>query len=143
MALLAQAAALAVLFVLGLAVGNWGSWLALVAIAVVYAAAGEPIRLGRHWLCRLEWSLGFGWCGITAVFLGADRGETNAAELVAIPMTMFPYGIGIGFATWLLIETAVLVSRLRRPRQGSCPWCGYDLAGLGDGAACPECGKHQ
>ncbi len=30
---------------------------------------------------------------------------------------------------------------LRRAREGACPACGYDRAGLAAGAACPECGK--
>ena len=30
---------------------------------------------------------------------------------------------------------------LRRVREGACPACGYDRAGLAAGAVCPECGK--
>ena len=29
---------------------------------------------------------------------------------------------------------------LRRAREGACPACGYDRAGLAAGAVCPECG---
>ena len=29
---------------------------------------------------------------------------------------------------------------LRRVREGACPACGYDRAGLAAGAVCPECG---
>ena len=138
-AALTQAAALAVLFMLGLAERNGRSWIAFVAIGIVYVAAGQSIRLARHWMWRLEWSLGFGWCAVAAVFLGADRGETNAAGLV-IPVMVFPYGAGIGLATWLLVEAALLVSRLRRPRRGHCAACNYNLTGLAPDTRCPECG---
>ncbi len=30
---------------------------------------------------------------------------------------------------------------LRRVREGGCPACGYDRAGLAAGSLCPECGK--
>lgn len=44
-------------------------------------------------------------------------------------------------ACWLLAP--VLVYALRPPRKipaGLCQTCGYDRAGLAEGAACPECG---
>jgi hypothetical protein len=44
----------------------------------------------------------------------------------------------------LLLAGAALVRWLRAwlwRRSGRCPSCGYHLAGLGSGEACPECGK--
>lgn len=47
------------------------------------------------------------------------------------------YAMGVGGVWW----GAVFVRRVRRRRAGRCVRCGYDLAGLSQTAACPECGR--
>jgi hypothetical protein len=42
---------------------------------------------------------------------------------------------------WALLATPGAIKRWRRKRRGACLACGYDLRGLGDAAACPECGR--
>lgn len=46
---------------------------------------------------------------------------------------------------WILLAIAGALTawawRLDRPRSGRCAQCGYDLRGLSDAAACPECGR--
>ena len=45
-------------------------------------------------------------------------------------------------AWWVLLSGAFIRAALRR-RRGLCPRCGYDRAGLAEGAACPECGAGE
>lgn len=47
-------------------------------------------------------------------------------------------------AMWYVVRGLVSGVRARRRRsQGSCGGCGYSLAGLGQGSACPECGASR
>lgn len=56
---------------------------------------------------------------------------------------------GCIFPTWSAFLAAGIPTGLlwwwdrRRPRAGMCVKCGYDLAGLPAGAACPECGTDR
>ena len=61
-------------------------------------------------------------------------------------------GFGVNFNVWSVpavvggVGIAVLLWSgrvMRRVRAGCCKGCGYDLAGLGVGAVCPECGKGE
>jgi hypothetical protein len=74
----------------------------------------------RHWFWWFEEDSvdGWGWSGV----------------FVAIPLWVVWVAIGV--------PTALLWHRDRRYRfgPGHCPNCGYSLAGLAAGAACPECG---
>jgi hypothetical protein len=63
----------------------------------------------------------------------------------SLPTRILPVGFALNtlyYATVLLgvVEGVAFARRVRRGK-GRCPACGYDRAGLAEGAGCPECGR--
>ena len=80
------------------------------------------LYVSRHSFQRLLWSL--------------DHSGNQVGWTVIVPFwqLVIPTMAAALFA-WL-----VDAKYLRRAREGACPACGYDRAGLAAGVVCPECG---
>ena len=82
---------------------------------------------------RKQWHAAF---GVACVSTGDLR---PSGPYVGVWMLLWPVALAL-----TSIATAVLWSGARARRRamiGCCRACGYSLAGLGKGSACPECGK--
>ncbi|MFT3683977.1 MAG: hypothetical protein QM783_03445 [Phycisphaerales bacterium] len=55
-----------------------------------------------------------------------------------VMVLLYPFAIAAGICGVLMVRSG---RRARRVSGGLCERCGYDLAGLGAGVGCPECGK--
>lgn len=69
-----------------------------------------------------------------------------STDRARLPLRPVWAGLLVDVAVWGLVCYAAVfawsdVRRWRRVRGGRCVGCGYDLRGLGDGTACPECGS--
>ncbi len=101
---------------------------------------------GLPWRCvhRIEWT-SQGGCIIDTI---AQRGGIRYGKFSDDTLPWLPEWVGLAGDTavwgtpWL--GMFVLVARWKRSRRverGLCPACGYSLAGLPAGSACPECGN--
>jgi hypothetical protein len=107
-----------------------------------------PVSYARN--IAIGWPLlAFSMDGKTSSFHGYHGGREFAAHPVRTLSVLAWRTIPLGFALDSLIWGACLAGivggprlliRARRRRRGACAGCGYDLRGLADGAACPECG---
>ena len=80
---------------------------------------------------RRTYSRGFYWKQEIYVF--SSRLTTFASIVLwPIPLLLLPPAA-------LLLRSGIVARR--RAMTGKCKVCGYDLAGLGECAKCPECGK--
>ena len=84
-------------------------------------------------LVHAQWrSRPAGWAWLPG-WRGSGLGEMG----LSIPL----WCLAAPFA-WFAVSTEVRHGRrLKREQIGKCLKCGYDRAGLAEGAACPECGK--
>jgi hypothetical protein len=65
-----------------------------------------------------------------------------------LPLRIIPLGfvadtLLFGLAWCCILWMPWVVRDRRRRRRGRCPSCGYSLAGLAEGSACPECGRSR
>jgi len=103
--------------------------------ATRWAEFRRPWPGGAPW----TWCLDASWhhAGVRAEILGAPFSPWQPDSLaVAGWWPVLIAGLGV-----LWLWQGERRSR-RRARAGACPSCGYDLAGLTPGSACPECGRH-
>ena len=85
----------------------------------------------------------FGW-PLPSLAKTTNRSWVIPKQL-SLPTELLPLGFALNtlfYAAVLLgmVECIAFARRRLRHRKGRCPSCGYDRAGLAEGAACPECG---
>lgn len=67
--------------------------------------------------------------------------ETGGTGEWAIELSFWPLPFLLWIPTALFLRSGILARR--RANTGMCGKCGYSLAGLAHGTACPECGVFQ
>jgi hypothetical protein len=89
-----------------------------------WAVRRSPSELGRPVVVP-RWDWGWDWHRTT--------GPVSYSYMVRVPLWAGVAPAGVVFAGRALWRWRT------RPRAGRCASCGYDLAGLSEGAVCPEC----
>lgn len=89
----------------------------------------------RTWnIVRVPSQVKFNWWYSSAYPMGPGRGSMWALQIPMWPLVLLTLAT-TSTAWWLDVLAQ------RREREGKCPKCGYDRAGLASGAVCPECGR--
>lgn len=129
---------------------SWGR------LPAVLAGADDPRRHGME--DARGWPRLALWCGLEQTWPDAgfsaaggirlSDATATAGDFRALPCRPIWSGLlvdsALYSAVWGVLAVFVErrpIRRWRRRRRGQCPICGYSLAGLAPGAACPECGS--
>jgi hypothetical protein len=114
-----------------------------------YLAIGWPL----HWVSGAVYSA---WLERDRVTVPFHRVAVPSPRSMLLPQGTYfrlPYGVHYGnaaanvaitgIALWAVAVVGGVVRGAWRAWRGQCARCGYSLAGLADGAACPECGGQR
>jgi hypothetical protein len=83
-----------------------------------------------------RWKFHYGWINRVGPLLWQSDVHGRFGWHIAVPVWQVLLSVGaVTAAAWRL--DVIAAGRLRK---GMCRKCGYDLAGIAEGAKCPECG---
>lgn len=101
---------------------------------------GELLSVERKDSYSLSWQATYsGWPVPTGRDLAVLAYGGASSNLWYIALAVWPIPLLLWTAAALLLRSGILARR--RANTNACAKCGYSLAGLAAGAACPECGK--
>ncbi|HYD00714.1 MAG TPA: hypothetical protein VEB22_05755 [Phycisphaerales bacterium] len=110
-------------------------WVAAGVLHVEYVDPVPDLRPTGQWtnsLAKVTWD----WSWQYQYFSNAPKSQY---QQMRVRQPLWPTPLLLWSCAALLFRSGILARR--RALKGICAKCGYSLAGLGDGAACPECGK--
>ena len=85
-----------------------------------------------------KWKATYGFAAPVDWSFGVASQE-DLGGVKVLTVVLWPIPLLLWTPAALLLRSGIIARR--RAMTGSCAKCGYSLAGLGDGALCPECGK--